>query len=255
MKKLLFLVTVLFFFTNTSSAFAVSPTPAKSKTASPSANKEGLDEKLNEQINNLKEKIASRVSELNLVERRGMIGVVTEVSTNKITVKDSAGKIRVVDVDELTKFSSGGTKTFGLSDITKGSRVSILGIYNKQSKRLLARFIRLSVDPTVFNGTISAVDNKNFAITITTEDEKQHRIDIQTTTKILGYEGSGELTKLGFSKIHVGDRATTIGFPDKKDATLLVASRFIDLAGLPKNPKIIIEQSSASPSASVTKTP
>ena len=79
MKKLLFLVTVLFFFTNTSSAFAVSPTPAKLKTASTSANKEGLDEKLNEQINNLKEKIASRVSELNLVERRGMIGVVTEV--------------------------------------------------------------------------------------------------------------------------------------------------------------------------------
>ncbi|MBI3887697.1 hypothetical protein HY310_01365, partial [Candidatus Microgenomates bacterium] len=65
MKKLLFIIAVIFFLTNTSSVFAVSPTPAKSKTASSSANKEGLDEKLNEQINNLKEKIASRVSELN----------------------------------------------------------------------------------------------------------------------------------------------------------------------------------------------
>src|SRR5882724_3162510 len=121
MKKLIYVLVLTLLLSNATTALAVSPTPAKAKAASSSATKEGLDEKLNEQINNLKEKIASRVSELNLVEKRGMIGVVVEVASNKITVKDVQGKNRVIDVDELTKFSSNSSSTFDLSDITKGT--------------------------------------------------------------------------------------------------------------------------------------
>ena len=77
MKKTLTIIlafAITFFIANTP-AFAVSPTPAPS--AAPS-DKSALSEKLNQEINNLKEKIASRVSELNLVEKRGIIGTVTE---------------------------------------------------------------------------------------------------------------------------------------------------------------------------------
>src|SRR5437667_9086773 len=105
MKKLLTLLilSTFLFLQLANHVEALTPTP---KTASSSAGKEGLNEKLNAQINQLKEKIASRVSELNLVERRGMIGTVSEVSANKITVKDISGKTRFVDIDEITKFSS-----------------------------------------------------------------------------------------------------------------------------------------------------
>src|SRR5690242_18593083 len=158
MKKLfLLLLSITTFFSIVPSAKAITPTPTQ---VAPS--KAALDQKLNQQINELKEKIASRVSELNLVEKRGMIGIVTDVSGSKITIKDIQGNVRFVDVDEITKFSSASNKSFGLSDITKDTSISILGLYNKQSKRILARFINTSVDPTFLSGSVTDVDSKNF---------------------------------------------------------------------------------------------
>lgn len=248
MKKLLLSLVLpfLFIFLVIPHAFAVSPTPQASPVPS---NKTGLDKKLNAQINELKEKIASRVSELNLVERRGMIGIVSEVSGNKITLKDVEGKTRFVDVDEITKFSSASNKTFGLSDLTKGTRISVLGLYNKQSKRILARFINMSVDPTIIHGAISALDTKNFFITITTVDKKQIKLDIQTSSKIFSYSQKDGLARSGFSKLEVGERIMAIGFPDKKDATTIVPTRVTGFTDIPKDPKI------SAPAAETTASP
>lgn len=249
MKKTLLILSILFLFTLSSSAAeAVSPTvtetvsPTKAKVSPTSGNKV-LGEKLDEQINELKEKIASRVSELKLVEKRAIIGVVSEVTTNKITLTDIAGKTRHIDVDEITKFSSPGVKgSFGLSDITKGTRISALGLYNKQSKRILARFIEVTVTPQFVSGAIFSIDAKNFQLMMTTEDQKKIKIDIVTTTKLLSYSKGEELTKLGFSKLKVGDRINVIGYFDKKDKSMIVASRLIDFLDLPKNPKVIVAQ-------------
>src|SRR5574342_384350 len=135
MKKIFLIIQLLTIFTLPVQVDAATPTP----TTAASPTKEALDKKLSEQISNLKEKIASRVSELNLVDRRGMIGVISEVSGNKITATDISNKTRFIDVDEITKFSSSSDeKSFGLSDLKKGMRISVLGIYNKQSKRILA---------------------------------------------------------------------------------------------------------------------
>ena len=215
----------------------VTPAPTKSDTETLGK------EKLNEQINELKEKIASRVSELKLVEKRGQIGVVSEISANKITLTDLSGKTKFVDVDEITKFSS-SQKNFGISDLTKGTKISVLGIYNKQSKRILARFIEITVTPTYISGAISEIDDKKNILTIMMEDEKTVKIDIVTTTKILAYDKTDGLLKYGFSKLEVGDRVGVIGFPDKKDKSLITGTRVIDLAILPKNPKVIVKQPS-----------
>jgi hypothetical protein len=234
----------LFFVTSSVNAATPSETPVPSKKA-------GLDAKLNAQISELKEKIASRVSELNLVERRGIIGVVSEVSGNKITIKDVSGKTRFIDVDEITKFSSASNKSFGLSDLTKGTRVSALGLYNKQSKRILARFINTSIDPTIINGAITALDDKNFFITITTDDQKQIKLDIQTNSKIFSYDKKDGLARSGFSKLVLGNRVMAIGFPDKKDATTIVPNRVTEFTDIPKSPKI----SAPEPEESVSITP
>lgn len=237
-KTTLFFITILFL------AVALPVQAATGPTAAPTS-----DAKLNNQINQLKEKIASRVSELNLVEKRGMIGIIEEVKGNQITLVDVAGKKRFVDVDELTKFSSttGGT-TFGLSDMKKGVKISVIGVYNKQSRHLLARFIRLSVDPSVIPGTITALDSKNFIVTVATDDQKSQKVDVSTITKTYTYQGDG-LTKSGFSQLKVGERVIVTGFPDKQDPTIIAASRVISFPGLPKDPNIVIEQPAASSSA------
>ena len=223
-------------------AYAQTATPKQAVSPTPN---QALNEKLNNQINQLKDKIASRVTELNLVEKRGIIGVVTEASTNKVTIADVEGNTRQIDIDEITKFSSASAKgSFGLSDLTKGTRISILGLYNKQSKRILARFIRTSVDPVFLTGGISETDSKNITLTMVSEDKKLTKIDIQPATKISSYSKDDGQTKILFGGLNIGDRIFVIGFPDKTDSEMIVANRVIVFSDLPKDPKISIVEPS-----------
>ncbi len=244
-KQLLNLKYILFFICISHFSFLISHFPiahAANPTAAPTPPpvQKAVSENLDKQINQLKDKIASRVSELNLVEKRGMIGTVNEVKGNQITLSDAAGNTRFVDVDEITKFSSTGTRgSYGLSDITKGSKISVLGIYNKQSKRLLARFIKTHADATIQSGKISAIDPRNFQLTVLLPEQKIIKVDVDTTTKINSYTKADGLAKYGFSRLAVGDRITVAGFPDRTDATLLAASRIIDFIDLPKDPRIV----------------
>ncbi len=230
MKKIFFIISlILITQISVHQSFAVT-TPTPQTGAS-----EEVKEKLDKQINQLKEKIASRVSELNLVEKRGMIGTVEEVKGNQVTLTDSKGDTRFVDVDELTKFSSLANKTFGLSDLTKGTKVSILGNYNKQSKRMLARFINTYTSPQYYFGSITALDPKNYQITIQMQDKTTMLVDINTvTTKITSYTAA-DLTRYTFAKLAIGDKVLVVGNPDKADPKMLVATRIIDYLELPKD--------------------
>ncbi len=267
-NKIVLLTTslVLALSLSVSPALAATPTPTKitsSTSTTPSistssANK-ALGEKLNEQINELKERIASRVAELNLVEKRGAIGTVKETSGNQITFTDLSGKTRYIDVDEITKFTSISKNGFGMSDLVKGTKISALGLYNKQTQRILARFIDTQTLPTYLSGRIVSTDKKNFTLTVTSEDQKQSSVDVETISVISTYSQGVGISKLGFSKLKIGDRIIVTGFPDKKDPSLLVASRILTLPELPVNPKIVIPEPSITgeitPSPEVTKKP
>lgn len=250
MKKI-FIIFSLFLTLSPVTVYAATPTPKLTKTTPTPTQKVDVSQKLDQQINELKEKIASRVSELNLVEKRGVIGIVSDISGSQITLKDVNNNVQFVDVDEITKFSSASNKTFGLSDIKKGTRLSVLGLYNKQSTRILARFVDTTVDPTFVSGTISDLDKTNFYITIITLDKKQVKIDVETSTKINSYTKADGVTRYGFSKLAIGDRVTAIGYLDKKDATMVVADRVIDYIDLPKNPHISVSE----PAPTDTDTP
>lgn len=241
MKKLLSLIIIFIIFsTHAQYAYALTPAPtAKSDSISPTT--EAINEKLNTQINQLKDKIASRVSELNLVEKKGIIGTVTETATSKITLTDTAGNSKQVDIDEITKFSSSTVKgTFGLSDLTRGSKISVVGLYNKQSKRILARFISTSVNPIFLSGIISEIDSKNLTFTLVSEDQKKTKIDVESTTKILSYDKDQTASKILFAKISSGDRIILVGFPDKKNSEMILSDRIVVLTDAPKNPKISV---------------
>lgn len=245
MKKLLIIILLTISLIPTSATLVLALTSSPTTSSASTAAQQSLNEKLNKQINQLKERIASRVAELNLVEKRGIIGTVTETSADKITVIDLTGKTRIIDVDEITKFSSPTAKdSFGISDLTKGTKISVLGLYNKQSQQILARFIEVFATPVFLSGRIADLDKKNYTITVIKEDQKQTVVDIQTFTSISTYFKDDGISKLGFSKLTIGDRVMVTGFPDKKDATLLVASRILVLPELPKNPKIIVPEPS-----------
>ncbi|MBI2031832.1 MAG: hypothetical protein HYT08_04440 [Candidatus Levybacteria bacterium] len=219
MNKYIFSILLLLsLFLLTSVSFAVTNTPT------PKEEKEGIEK----QINDLTEKIASRVAQLKLVEKRGLIGKVTDVSSTQITISDIHNNTRFVDVDELTKFSSPNTKSsFGISDIEKDSTIGILGLYNKESRRIMARFVTVLNHPRYIHGTISSIDEDNFQVAIKTKENDELNIDVGTTTITSSVTSSLKLTKSGFSKLNVGDYIIVVGFEDKKDKNLIIASKII----------------------------
>lgn len=182
---------------------------------------------LEQQVDALKNRIASRVAELKLVEKRGVIGFVTDISDTQITLTGSNGNIKLIDVDELTKFYSPSSKSFGISDIVKGMNLGVLGLYNKQSRRILARQVdELPQQPKVIYGGVFEIDEDNFEITVINEKGQKTVVSIENITKTSVYSAK-TLTKAGFSKITKAQTVIAIGFPDKNDSKKIVASRLI----------------------------
>lgn len=224
-------ITFLFFFLILlpTSVNAISPSASSSATPTTEVTPtKSVGSKTVEIINDFKDRIASRVAQLKLVKRQGVLGSVTEVSGTQITLNDIHNKTRFIDVDELTKFASpSASESFGLSDLTKGTRVGILGLYNKQSNRVLARFIDVDLSPRTYQGKIQAVDSKKFTFDITADDKKTHVIDVGNTTKIQQYKKDTGAIRAGFSKLVEGDVVVVVGYPDKKAQNLFLALRVL----------------------------
>lgn len=236
---LLFLILYsLFFIPN---VYAATPTATPSAATSPEQNQEELQKRFIDRV-------ASRVAQLKLVDRRGIIGNVTDVSNTQLTLNDIQNVTRYVDVDELTKFSSPSAKeSFGISDITKGTKLGVLGLYNKQSARLLARFVDVLVLPRVIHGAVASTNTENFTIDLVNQNQQHLLIDVQDTTKTSSYTKDTGFVKSGFSKIKEGQRIMIVGFLDSKEKNLpagrqvkFLPTRMIIFPDIPKNPKIVI---------------
>ena len=235
-------------------AYATTASLSATAVPSPSAST-SAEQKNSDLINNLKDRIASRVAQLKLVERRGVIGKVTAVTDTQITLEDVRNNTRFVDVDELTRFSSPSAKgSFGISDIKKGTTLGILGLYNKQSKRILARFVNVLILPVHIHGVVTKIDKQNFITQIATEGAQQIFIDIETSTRTSSYTKADGLKRAGFSKVTKGERITVIGFPDSKKPDHVIATRIILFSELLPNPKINVPSESATPTVTLQET-
>lgn len=239
-------VTILFSVT-AKSAFALSPTPSPT-TSAPTDEPENMGV-----LKDLKDQIASRVAQLKLVQKKGIIGTVDEISGTQITLTDINKQQHFVDVDELTKFSSPTQKTgFGISDLTKGTKIDVLGLYNKQTKHTLARFVNVVTVPLFVQGEIASIDATAFAISVISSDGTLTPVDIENVTKTSLYSKEDGLQKAGFSKIEPFKQVVVIGFPDKNNPKRIIASRVIVFPEAAKNPRIIIPQQALDPEEEVT---
>ncbi|MFH1186966.1 MAG: hypothetical protein V1697_02195 [Candidatus Levyibacteriota bacterium] len=231
MKKLILIIALIITIFTAREAFAATPTAIPTTTADKDAESAQLDD--------LKSKIASRVAELNLVEKRGIAGTVEETSGTQIVLNDIKGDKRYVDVDELTKFSSPDSESFGISDITKGNVLGVIGLYNKQSKRIMAREVDVITLPKIIHGVILSIDSKENTFELIDEKGKL-TIDVAKITKTFEYTLEDGIVASGFSKLSENQNVLAFGYMDKDDKKLLLASKIIIFSEIPKNPKIII---------------
>lgn len=230
MKKLFILILLIIVLQNLEFDKIYAQTAKKTPTPTIS--------KLQQQVDELKSKIASKVAELNLVEKRSFFGLVTDVSDTQITLKDLGGNTKFVDVDELTKFSSTNLKSFGISDVENDMWLGVLGLYNKQSRRLLARVVsEENALPNFIYGAVYSVDDGKFSIVVAKENGGRPVVDIENVTKTFSFE-NGKLIKSGFSKIKETETVIVIGFFDKSDKSRIVASRIILFPQISASPNI-----------------
>lgn len=223
-KSILILFLISHFLFLISPAYAATPTPENT-----------IQEIRDQLITN----IASRVAQLKLVEKRGIIGKVTDVTNTQITITDIQNNTRFIDVDELTKFSSPTAKgTFGISDITKNSTIGVLGLYNKESRRMLARFVNTINIPVIFHGGVASIDNENFSLNITTDEGKQMTVEIENITKTFSYTQEDGYAKSGFSKIKENYNIIVGGVLNLKDDKKMTATRVIIFPEIPASSKV-----------------
>lgn len=208
------------------------PSYAATPTSTPSP--------VEQQIDELKDKIASRVAQLKLVEKRGVIGTVTDTSDTQITLTDVKGDTRFIDVDELTKFIplSSTTTSFGISDIKKGDTLGVLGLYNKQSRRILARAIYQEDLPKMIHGYIAKIDSDNYVLSVAADNNDQFEVSVDTTTKTLSYDKmSQNLVRSGFSRLKEEEKIFTTGASDPKNSKLISADSIIVFPDILKSVK------------------
>ena len=227
MKKLL-LITILF-MVFVKPVFALTPTstPSKNPVATSSAETETLQKVI--------DLIASQSAKRNDLEKKGVLGVVKEATTTKILVEDLLGNERTVDIDELTKFGSGdSTKSFGVSDIKSGNTFSFIGKYNKETKRLLARFVvKVTSIPMQFEGVVISINSTDGTFLTVDSLGNKKTIDVSSSTKTVSYETTEGTVKSGFSRIEQGQRILVTGFNDLQDEDKLAASRIIHFLDIP----------------------
>lgn len=236
-KLLLFVFTITFLVSGNVSIFAQTKSPSPSPTNNSTV---PTDSEALEKIQRIKDIVASKVAELNLVEKRGIIGRITESSSTQITVKDLRDRNRIIDIDELTKFEGEDEdEEMGVSDLEKNVSYSFIGIYNKDTRRLLARVISESTTiPVNMDGVVTAINEDDFQIEVVDEEGNRKNVDIERSTKTSTYNEDEELVKSGFSEIQLNERVMIIGFTDTDDATLISASRVLHFADIPPSKKM-----------------
>ena len=197
-------------------------------------------------------KIKKEVSQMNLVEKRGIMGTIVSIGSTSITINDLQNNTRFIDADEITKFYGINGNAIGISDLPKGAVITALGLWNKDSERLLARYINVYQMPDYVSGEVTSIDHVNGTFMIMEEDNKPQKVDVENFTKTYSFTPNSGLSSSGFSKLNVNDRVIIFGYPYKTQPSMVEASRILQFPSASKDPAISL---SVSPTAGLSATP
>lgn len=236
MKKIFFALMFSFFLTIFLNDIVLAQNSTESTSSATAA---PLDESEMKNVKKIIDLVASSSAEQKLTERVGVIGTVAEKTNTTINLKTLNEENKIIDIDEITKFNNPDSKSFGISDIKNGDVLGVIGVLNKISNHILARFVDKLVSlPSYFEGVITEIDRKNFQYIATDENGNKVRLDIQTSSKISSFTKEDGQVKSGFSKAETGQRVYASGYKDAKINNQLQVSRIILFPNLPLSSKL-----------------
>ena len=219
-KKLLLIIASVLLFSS-GVAYAVNSDLTKSASSSPDL------------IKQLKDKLASRVAELNVLSQKVFWGQVKTLSDQKIIMTAGSNEVNI-SLNDDTIYSQISSvfkkKTITLDTFKSGQSIFSWGTFNSSTNTLSARAIVINELPLYIVGKINSPDKKNFQFSLSSKD-KNYLVDHQVTTSDFSYGLEKGLVKSGFSKFSEGQQVFVVGdlTTDKNGKELLSAQRIIIL--------------------------
>lgn len=233
--------------------------PVLAQTGTPSTTAGDQAQKIEE----LKERLATKVAELRDVQRRAISGIIKGTTLTSTTVETPTRDVKVELPDNVTviEYLKGKRTKLTLEEVAKNDRVVVFGEYDTTIDLLKARVIHIvGVSAERLNGTVTAIDREEFTLTVTTPERRTVVVDTERTTRTMLWTAEKGLTKGGFSKITVGDTVHVVGTPVPKKEGRLSAIRILDLGNLtgPATPTPTLEptvEATPSPTTKTSPTP
>lgn len=194
LKKIILAVLLTIFFVNLS-------VHAQTNDATSSSSQD-------KEVQELKEKLASKVAELQKKEQKAVAGRITENKNNKLTITTSDNTTYAIKLDDIiTKIyaiSTGEKKEVKVGDLKKGDYIIASGPIS--DKLVTANYVYKDEQFLLGSGKITEVNSSNFFLKVLTPEKETVTLDIETSTKKLLVDVKALTTEtVGFTKIKEGD--------------------------------------------------
>jgi len=190
------------------------------------------DEKKSLQIENLKERLATKVAELKQTSKKAMYGLMKSLSISSITIETNQKDVKLEVTDDITvaQIIKGTRTDLSIEDLDEDDFVVVFGEYDTSLDLLDAKHIFIqSVQPSFFHGQITEIDDTSYTITIITTEDRTLSIDYEKSTKSLSWNKVDGIEKSGFSKLNIKDNIHVLGFPDNEDKDSISATRIVNV--------------------------
>jgi hypothetical protein len=202
------------------------------------------------QVDNLKERLATKVAELNSNEKKALNGIVKNISVASFTLESVSKDIKIEMNDDLVIYDlSQNKKTkINISDLSLKDEITVFGDYDKTLDLMKAKFIYIEpTNKSFLSGFVSEIDLKNYFLTVTNVNKTDIIIDFEKYTKAYDLTLDNKLNKSGFSKITQSNFVVAYGTENKKDANRLSADKItvIELEQIQKSPEVNNNSSSS----------
>lgn len=187
----------------------------------------------NQKIEDLKDRLATKVAELRQTSRKAIYGTVksTSITSFVVETKTKDVKIELMDEIKVIQYLKGKRTTLTTDDIAKGDLVAVFGEHDATLDLLKAAVVVIQApSPEHISGTVTARNDQEFTLTINTPQNQTYTIDIEKATKTLGWDRvKKEIVKSGFSKIASGATVHVVGLLLPKQDHRLSADRILNL--------------------------
>lgn len=220
------LITSLLLSFNVERVSAATPTATPTLTTTP----------VSKQVEDLKNRLATKAAELKQSERRAMDGTVKTKTITTLTMETDTKdmKIELTDDIKVVEMIKGKRTTLTIDNVEPDDHIAVFGEYDTTIDILKAKVIVIqnAVEPLHAVGTIGEVNKPDYSFTVLAGDQKTYTVDFETTTKTNLWASDGTLVKGGFSKVIAGNLVVITGTPVPKKADRVSAARILNLGDL-----------------------